>query len=73
MPVLLCMLMAIPMTTTQGAKSWPCVCLQVSLLVVHPPCTQPFPNMGLSKHDDPVFPHFCVLFFGTMVVAVPIQ
>ena len=42
MPVLLCMLMAIPMTTTQGAKSWPCVCLQVSLLVVHPPCTQPF-------------------------------
>ena len=42
MPVLLCMLMAIPMITTQGAKSWPCVCLQVSLLVVHPPCTQPF-------------------------------
>ena len=42
MPVLLCMLMAIPMTTTQGAKSWPCVCLQVSLLAVHPPCTQPF-------------------------------
>ena len=36
------------------------------------PYLPPGPNTGLSKHGDPVFPHFWV-FFGTIVFAVPIQ
>ena len=35
-------------------------------------CCTPCPNTGLSKHGDPVFPHFWA-FFGTIVFAVPIQ
>ena len=35
---------------------------------VTPPC----PNTGLSKHGDPVFPHF-LAFFGTIIFAVPIH
>ena len=30
------------------------------------------PHTGLSKHSDPVFPHFWV-FLGTIVLRVPSQ
>ena len=32
----------------------------------------PCPNAGLSKHSDPMFPHFCS-FFGTIIFAGPIE
>ena len=38
----------------------------------HLPPPPPRPNMGLSKHGEPVFPHYWVSF-GAIVFAAPIQ
>ena len=62
-----------PTVQVLGEDSWGAqIHLQLSCITPHGNPSPPCPNMGLSEHGHPVFPHFSV-FFGSIIFAVPIQ